>query len=208
VSQNAMAPRGTCRVEKPRVKAMRTIIAVIVAALVSAVVACSKTDSSKASRGGGATAQGALPQDTAVRSAEPMAAGQPPAACALVTDDDMTAALGAVFPRSVARTPNLDPAASICQYRNGRRVLTVKLEPVDPSAYEKAKDGLPGGEEIPALGDAAYFHLARNVRVAVGTLLVLKGSKMLTVAYGGFNMDKDKAESDVKALAARLAPKL
>lgn len=189
---------------------MQTIVAVVVAALVIAVgVACSKSDSSKASAGAdGSSAQSVFAQDTAATAAEPIAAGQPPAACALVTDEDMTAALGAVFPRITGRTRNTNPAASICQYRNRRVVLTVKLEPVDRSAYEKARDGLPGGEEIPALGDAAYFRLAQNVRVAVGTLLVLKGGKMLTLTYGGFDMDKGKAESDEKALAARLAPKL
>jgi hypothetical protein len=191
-------------------KTMPRLVAVVVSALVSAVgVACSKPDSSNTSAGkGGSSTRGVAGQDTAAPAAELMAAGQAPAACALVTDDDMTAALGAVFPRITARSPNLDPAASICQYRNRRVFLTVKLEPADPSAYEKAKGGLPGGDEIPALGDAAYFRITQNVRVAVGTLLVLKGGKMLTLTYGGFDMDRSKAESDEKVLARRLAPKL
>lgn len=195
--------------------AMRMSAAPMLAAQVMAVcVGCSKTDSSGADPQGNPIAQGAIAQTpVAARSAEKsaipvMTLGPLPAVCALVSDNDMTTSLGAVFAKDNAQPPDPNPSSSTCHYHHQELKLSVGTEPSGKRGYEKAKAVLPGGEDVPDLGDAAYFHHAQDSSDSMGILLVLKGGTLLTLRYDGFNVGRSKLAGEEKLLAAKLVPKL
>jgi hypothetical protein len=97
---------------------------------------------------------------------------------------------------------------SACHFHGGGVSLTVRTETLDRSGFDATARNLSGGEAVPGMGDAAYFHAQQIESVVIGTFLVLKGKTMLSLTYGGMGMEKGKALAAEKALAARLLPKL
>ncbi len=134
--------------------------------------------------------------------------GPPPAACALTTDADMTAALGTIFAKNPNQPTNSYGTVSVCHYHSTGLTLTVRTETLDKSGFEANARNLPGAEALADFGDAAYFQATGRQPVLIGTLLVLEGKTMLGITYGGTGVDHDRALSAEKALAARLLPKL
>ncbi len=129
-------------------------------------------------------------------------------ACSLTTEEDMTTALGQVFKKGPVQPPSPYATVSACRYQADGVSLGVRTETLDKNGYNMTKSNLSGGEDVPGLGDAAYFHALENMKVVVGTLLVLKGKTMLSLKYSGLGVEKAKALAAEKALAARLLPKM
>jgi hypothetical protein len=198
---------------------MNRVRAVIGAALVGTLASsgCSKKDApqSSATPGASASAQAVLASATAAvlsaaRPAMPAAtAGEaPPAACSLMTDDDMTAALVKVFAKKPFQPASPYPTVSTCGYHSEGLTLSLKTETLDRAGFNQTTSNVSGGEDVPGVGDAAYYHALENMNVVIGTFIVLKGKTLLSMTYGGLGMDKSKALATEKALAARLLPKL
>jgi hypothetical protein len=120
----------------------------------------------------------------------------------------MIAALGVAYTKNPVQPPSPVPSISACHYHNGGLSLTVKTETSDKEGFEKTKSALSGGEVVPGVGEAAYFHATQNMSIVVGSFVALKGRTLLTLNYGGIGVSQDKALAAEKALATRLLAKL
>ena len=138
----------------------------------------------------------------------PPSLGTPPPACPLATDEDLTATLGAKFSKTAEAPLHPNPLVSICQLKAEGVALTVRTESLERSAFDKDVQALGGGEVVPDLGDAAYFHAMKGTPMTIGTFLVLKGNTMLSLTYLAAGIEEATALAAEKALAARLLSKI
>jgi hypothetical protein len=131
------------------------------------------------------------------------------AACTLLTQDQVNAALGASVG---AGTPISGPAS--CQWAGqGKRATLTITQPVGGQSavdgFNAGKAGtLPGitKEPVSGVGDDAYFvYLTTMTRAGLG-LMVRKGRSAFEVRVYGF--DIDKAKPVAKSLAQNVAGKL
>ena len=150
----------------------------------------------------------ALTASFLVSLAGAMSAAGEKAACALLSQADVSTTLGAPVPGG---TPIASPAS--CQWIGKGKMATLVLRqprdgrsPVDQfNAGKKTLAGITV-EPVSGVGDDAYYvYFSKTTRAGLG-LVVKKGSSAFEVRVYGF--DLDKAKPVAKTLAQNAAGKL
>jgi hypothetical protein len=132
--------------------------------------------------------------DTApAATTETTAAANP---CSWVTAEDVTAIMGMTLAAHAGDTEN------DCSFRSSDEKVKMIVKIVDAAGYA-AMAGSKGAESVAGLGEKASWI------PWVGSLLVVKGEKMLDVAYDeSVELTTRATESDKKQRATALAEKL
>jgi hypothetical protein len=174
---------------------MRSATALLIIGVAVAACGGSSATAAPATQGQAAAAaqptvaeQASAPADTSAPATTdaPGATGAPAPvtgavdACALITEQEATAFLGA-DPGPAAETGTADAPA--CAYGGS---LTIGIEPTDGAAmYATTKAAMQGSgkaQELPGVGDAAYVFIVANT---IGDMEILKGSTLLSVRVQG-----------------------
>jgi hypothetical protein len=116
------------------------------------------------------------------------ATGSTSASCALVAKADAEAVVGAVTDTPVGTSApavsGVADSASACVYRGANGVVTIALVERSTSRadFDNVAKQVPGAQPISGLGDAAYGASSGTGGAGAATVLVLKGSKYISVA--------------------------
>ena len=146
-------------------------------------------------------------------SASPLASSGP-SVCALVTKTDAEAVVGTVTDTPVSTSApavaGVADHASACVYRGASGVLTVAV--VDRSTsradFDNVAKQVPGAQPVPGLGDAAYGASSGGGSAGGATVLVLKGSKFLSLSVSASSKGGDALLDALKTLARSAIAKL
>lgn len=177
-------------------------------ALLIALAACTSTTG-----GPSAVASPSSSSRPAATSAAPLASS-PTSVCALVTKTDAETLVGAVTDAPVSTSapavPGVADQASACVYRGASGVLTVAV--VDRSTsradFDNVAKQVPGAQPVPGLGDAAYGASSGGGSAGGATVLVLKGSKFLSLSVSASSKSGDALLDALKTLARSAIAKL
>ena len=175
-------------------------------ALLVVLAACTSTT-------GGRSAVASPSSSQAAANASPLASSGG-SVCALVTKTDAEAIVGAVTETPVSTSapavPGVADQASACVYRGTTGVLTVAV--VDRSTsradFDNVAKQVPGAQPISGLGDAAYGASSGGGSAGGATVLVLKGSKFLSLSVSASSKSGDALLDALKTLARSAIAKL
>ena len=176
-------------------------------ALLIVLAACTSTT------GGPSAVASPSSSRAAATSAAPLASSGA-SVCALVTKTDAEAVVGAVSDTPVSTSapavPGVADQASACVYRGASGVLTVAV--VDRSTsradFDNVAKQVPGAQPIPGLGDAAYGASSGGGSAGGATVLVLKGSKFVSLSVSASSKSGDALLDALKTLARSAIAKL
>jgi len=140
--------------------------------------------------------------------------GSTSASCALVAKADAEAVVGAVTDTPVGTSApavsGVADSASACVYRGANGVVTIALVERSTSRadFDNVAKQVPGAQPISGLGDAAYGASAGTGGAGAATVLVLKGSKYISVAATSTSKTGDVLLDGSKTLARTAIGKL
>jgi hypothetical protein len=135
------------------------------------------------------------------------AAAPPTDACALLTADQVGAALGgAVGPAKAIAT-------GVCQWtqqgKAGDLLLKLDVTLVTPERFTRLKTVTIGTvTNVSGLGDEAFYSTFTQGRTTLTTLNVRKNASAVTIRVSGGTKPAEEYQAKEKAVAAALLPKL
>jgi hypothetical protein len=145
---------------------VKTTAVLALAALVALAACSGKTTTTTTTTDTTTAAASAAPVDA---SAAPAAAAGSSDACALVTQDEATAAMGAKAAAGIAKTDH--DGYTSCRYYDPTKTKNVFVQFVDPKLADQM--GAMGGKDVAGVGDKATW--------LSGSIFVTKGAKAAQV---------------------------
>lgn len=141
-------------------------------------------------------------------------AGGSSSVCGLIAKSDAEAVVGTVSDTptgtSAPSMPGVADKASVCVYRGASGLLTVAVldRATTKADFDNIAKQVPGAQPISGLGDAAYGASSGASGAAGASVLVLKGSKYLSLSVTSSSKTADALLDGLKTLARSAVTKL